>query len=165
MQVIATHAREKEVRMKAREIDRDGKRHSFMQFKDFIQNMETFRSIDEINDKKTSKQEVGVNAVMERRGGESVRSEYFPERSNRFLGRDERQGRQGPPRASNSQRQCWRCGFNGHSDLAHVPPNSRSATTAVARDICSACASQLRSHSRTSDHGKDREATTRTTRS
>lgn len=123
MNVISKNSRDKKIREAANEIDRNGKRYTYTQFRDFILQLELFRDNEKLHKEDGIKsKQLSVHEVHSPTQQESGmnRSSYQPAGARSFHQRD-------PSRARSSTFQrgqlgrpvkaCYRCGSRAHDPM------------------------------------------------
>lgn len=121
MNVVAKNSSDKKIREAANEIDRNGKRYTYTQFRDFILHLELFRDNEKLHkeDKIKSKQLV-INEVLATRGGSMNRSSYQPPGARSFDQRDPSRARPVPysrHQLGQPAKPCYRCGSRSHDPM------------------------------------------------
>lgn len=118
MNAISKNSSDRKIRGAANEIDRNGKRYTFTQFRDFILHLEQFRNNERSHtEEKLRNRQVPVHAVDEGRSGGMDRSSYQPAGACSFNNRDPSRTRPGQYRqqqTGNQRRTCSRCGGWDH---------------------------------------------------
>lgn len=125
MNVISKNASDKKIRAAANEIDRSGKRYSYLQFRDFILHYELFQNNERTHKEEKSKnKQLTVHAVSENSGvnnsGGFSRSSYQPAGARSYNQRDPSRARYDPYRRAQPSQQsqaCHRCGSLAHNHV------------------------------------------------
>lgn len=117
MNVVAKNSSDRKIREAANEIDRNGKRYTYIQFRDFILHLELFRDNEKLHrEEKSKSKQLSMNEVRS-----NHRSSYQPSGARSFYQRDPSRARPAPyqyQQLGQPGKTCYRCGSRAHDQIS-----------------------------------------------